>query len=50
MENLTEENIRIIFGIKVKKLRSDLRLSLQQLSQKSGISISYLNEIEKTDL
>jgi len=46
MENLTEENIRIIFGIKVKKLRSDLRLSLQQLSNKSGISISYLNEIE----
>ena len=46
MENLTEENIRIIFGIKVKKLRSDMRLSLQQLSQKSGISISYLNEIE----
>jgi transcriptional regulator with XRE-family HTH domain len=46
MENPTEENIRIIFGIKVKKLRSDMRLSLQQLSQKSGISISYLNEIE----
>ena len=46
MENLTEENIRIIFGIKVKKLRSDMRLSLQQLSQKSGISVSYLNEIE----
>ncbi len=46
MENLTEENIRIIFGIKIKKLRSDLRLSLQQLSKKSGISISYLNEIE----
>ena len=46
MENLTEENIRIIFGIKVKKLRSDLKLSLQQLSNKSGISVSYLNEIE----
>jgi transcriptional regulator with XRE-family HTH domain len=46
MENLTEENIRIIFGIKVKKLRSDLQISLQQLSNKSGISISYLNEIE----
>ena len=46
MENLTEENIRIIFGIKVKKLRQDLNLSLQKLSQKSGISISYLNEIE----
>ena len=46
MENLTDENIRLIFGLKVKKLRSDLHLSLQSLSQKSGISISYLNEIE----
>ncbi|MFN8310648.1 MAG: XRE family transcriptional regulator [Chitinophagales bacterium] len=46
MENLTEENIRIIFGMKVKKLRNDHQLSLQQLSEKSGISVSYLNEIE----
>jgi transcriptional regulator with XRE-family HTH domain len=46
MENLTEENIRIIFGIKVKRLRQDQNLSLQKLSNKSGISISYLNEIE----
>ncbi|MBS1594413.1 MAG: helix-turn-helix transcriptional regulator [Bacteroidetes bacterium] len=46
MDNLTDENIRIIFGLKVKKLRNDLHLSLQTLSQRSGISISYLNEIE----
>lgn len=46
MDNLTDENIRIIFGLKVKKLRNDLNLSLQTLSQRSGISISYLNEIE----
>lgn len=46
METTTEENIRIIFGLKLKKLRSDSKLSLQELSGKSGISVSYLNEIE----
>jgi hypothetical protein len=46
METTTEENIRIIFGLKLKKLRSDKKLSLQELSAKSGVSISYLNEIE----
>jgi len=43
----TEENIRIIFGMKLKKLRTQKKLSLQQLSTKSGVSVSYLNEIEK---
>jgi transcriptional regulator with XRE-family HTH domain/Zn-dependent peptidase ImmA (M78 family) len=46
METTTEENIRIIFGLKLKKLRSDSKLSLQELSAKSGVSVSYLNEIE----
>jgi len=46
METTTEENIRIIFGLKLKKLRTDKKLSLQELSAKSGISVSYLNEIE----
>lgn len=46
METTTEENIRIIFGLKLKKLRTDKKLSLQELSAKSGVSISYLNEIE----
>ncbi len=46
METTTEENIRIIFGLKLKKLRSDKKLSLQELSAKSGVSVSYLNEIE----
>ncbi|HWB64806.1 MAG TPA: XRE family transcriptional regulator [Chitinophagales bacterium] len=46
METTTEENIRIIFGLKLKKLRSDQKFSLQELSAKSGISVSYLNEIE----
>jgi transcriptional regulator with XRE-family HTH domain len=46
METTTEENIRIIFGLKLKKLRTDRRLSLQELSDKSGVSVSYMNEIE----
>src|SRR3954465_8588298 len=46
METTTEENIRIIFGLKLKKLRTDKKLSLQQLSDMSGVSVSYMNEIE----
>ncbi len=46
METTTEENIRIIFGLKLKKLRTDKGLSLQQLSDISGVSVSYMNEIE----
>jgi len=46
METTTEENIRIIFGLKLKKLRTDKGLSLQQLSDMSGVSVSYMNEIE----
>jgi len=42
-----EENIRLIFGLKLKLLRQEKHLSLAQLSQKTDISISYLNEIEK---
>ena len=42
-----EENIRLIFGLKLKLLRQEKNLSLAQLSQKTEISISYLNEIEK---
>ncbi|MGD1841359.1 MAG: helix-turn-helix domain-containing protein [Thermonemataceae bacterium] len=42
-----KENIKLTFGLKVKQLRLDQRLSLSELAHKSGISISYLNEIEK---
>lgn len=45
---MKEENIRIIFGLKLKHLRKEKNLSLQELSEKSGVSISYLNEIEKS--
>ncbi|MDO9551801.1 helix-turn-helix domain-containing protein [Rhodonellum sp.] len=45
---MKEEHIRIIFGLKVKHLRKEKNLSLLELSDLTGISISYLNEIEKS--
>lgn len=44
---LKEENIKLIFGLKLKQLRQEKKLSLSELAKESGISISYLNEIEK---
>ncbi|MEZ4847968.1 MAG: XRE family transcriptional regulator [Bacteroidia bacterium] len=40
-------NIRLIFGLKVKHLRAQKGLSFAELSRETGISVSYLNEIEK---
>ncbi len=45
--SIKNHNQRIIFGLKVKKLRQDRQLSFSNLSKKCGLSISYLNEIEK---
>ncbi|MEM8894673.1 MAG: helix-turn-helix domain-containing protein [Bacteroidota bacterium] len=39
--------IKHILGLKVRDLRLGLKLSFQELSQMTGLSISYLNEIEK---
>jgi transcriptional regulator with XRE-family HTH domain len=44
MEN---NHIRIILGMKVKQFRDQNSLSLQHLAKRSGMSASYLNEIEK---
>jgi transcriptional regulator with XRE-family HTH domain len=38
---------KIIFGLKVKQLRQKKQLSFSELSDKAGLSVSYLNEIEK---
>lgn len=38
---------RILFGLKVKQLRQALGFSFVELSQQTGLSVSYLNEIEK---
>lgn len=45
-EKLNPDNLKIIFGIKIKAYRTERGLSLQELSQKSGIALSYLSEIE----
>ncbi len=42
----TKTNIKLIFGLKLKQLRQDKNLSLSELAVKSGLSVSYLNEIE----
>lgn len=44
---MKEENIKLIFGLKVKQLRAEQGLSLSEVSRRAGISVSYLNEIEK---
>ena len=45
--SVNKENIKIILGLKLKQARKEHKLSLAKLSEKSGLSISYLNEIEK---
>ncbi len=40
-------NHKIIFGLKVKQLRLEKGMSLKQVSELTGLSQSYLNEIEK---
>jgi XRE family transcriptional regulator, fatty acid utilization regulator len=40
------ESIRLIFGLKLKTLRHQQGLNLQQLSKATGIAVSYLHDIE----
>ena len=44
---IAEEYIRLIFGLKIKQIRTERDLSLFGLSKLSSLSKSYLNEIEK---
>lgn len=44
---IKEENIRLIFGLKIKMLRRERGLSLSELAKLADVSVSYLNEIEK---
>ncbi|MGB1308354.1 MAG: helix-turn-helix domain-containing protein [Oceanihabitans sp.] len=44
---MEEDYIKLIFGLKLKQIRTDKNLSLFGLSKLSGLSKSYLNEIEK---
>lgn len=40
------DNVRLIFGLKVKALRQARELSYQQLAEKTGMSLSYVHDIE----
>ncbi|MCI4667303.1 MAG: XRE family transcriptional regulator [Bacteroidia bacterium] len=44
---INKQNIRLIFGLKLKQLRVQKGMSFAQLSKAAGVSVSYLNEIEK---
>jgi predicted transcriptional regulator len=43
---MEEDYIKLIFGLKLKQIRTDKNLSLFGLSKLSGLSKSYLNEME----
>lgn len=42
-----EETIRLIMGLKIRHLREERGITLTELANRTGISVSYLNEIEK---
>lgn len=42
-----EFGIKHIFGIKLRELRKSKEFSFQELAKRTGLSVSYLNEIEK---
>ncbi len=44
---MEQDYIKIIFGLKLKQIRTERELSLFGLSKLTGLSKSYLNEIEK---
>jgi transcriptional regulator with XRE-family HTH domain len=45
--NMFSENLKYIFGLKIRDLRLSKNLSFTELADLTGLSISYLNEIEK---
>jgi len=44
---MEQDYVKLIFGLKLKQIRTDKELSLFGLSKLTGLSKSYLNEIEK---
>lgn len=44
---LDQDTLKFVFGMKLRGLRLDKGLSLKDLAKKTGLSPSYLNEIEK---
>ena len=47
MRTPDEDIIKLIMGLKIKHIRLEKGVSQSDLSAKTGISVSYLNEIEK---
>lgn len=45
--DVNPENLRYILGLKVRKYRQSKGFGLKELAQASGLSVSYLSEIEK---
>ncbi len=41
------DKVRLIFGLKIKQLRTELGISTYELANRTNLSPSYLNEIEK---
>lgn len=46
MKNTTFEQRLVLLGNRVKELRLQRNLTIEQLSEKSGINIKYLKRIE----
>lgn len=44
---LNQDTLKFVFGMKLRALRLDKGLSLKELSRTTGLSPSYINEIEK---
>ncbi|MGA1598065.1 MAG: helix-turn-helix domain-containing protein [bacterium] len=40
-------NLKYIFGLKLRHFRQEQSLSLKELAERTGLSVSYINEIEK---
>ena len=45
--SIKNQNSKIIFGLKLRQIRQEKGLLFDDLAKKSGISASYLNEMEK---
>jgi transcriptional regulator with XRE-family HTH domain/Zn-dependent peptidase ImmA (M78 family) len=45
--SLPADHIRLLFGLKMRQLRLDKKLSVSELANKAGLSVSYVTEIEK---
>lgn len=45
--NINKDSLKLFFGLKLKKIRQEKGFSLKEFSEKTQLSPSYLNEIEK---